>query len=117
MIDPNSQNLTPQQALDAILHYESEIDRLLAEGKMDQWTAWEAYFSLMYECNVRAFPDGELEKEFLETRERIVSKIDTKKFNPFASKTRQSCLSPEISPPATTFPTREIIKKPRLSAV
>jgi hypothetical protein len=86
MIDPQFQSLTPRQALEAISHYENEADRLLATAKMDQWTAWEMYFALMYECNVRALNHPEMEKEFDEARTRIVSKIDQKKFNPFLSK-------------------------------
>ena len=77
MIDPKFQNLTKEQALNLILHYEKEIDGLLAEGKITDWTAWECYFGLMYECNLWGF---------WEDRERIVSKIDKKKFNPFLSK-------------------------------
>lgn len=76
MINPQFKNLTKEQALGAILHYEKETERLLAEGKMTQWEAWESYFRLMYECNLW---------EFWEDRERSVSKIDQTKFNPFLS--------------------------------
>ena len=76
MIDPEFQNLTEEQSLEAILHYEKEIDALLAEGKMTQWEAWECHFRMMYECNLWGF---------WEDRERIVSKIDQKKFDPFLS--------------------------------
>lgn len=62
MIDPQFQNLPPGKALEAVLHYESEADHLLATGKIDQWQAWEMYFALMYECNVRALAHPEMEK-------------------------------------------------------
>ena len=77
MIDPKFQNLTKEQAHNLILHCEKETDRLLMEGKITDWTAWECYFGLMYECNLW---------RFWEDRERIVSKINKKKFNPLLSK-------------------------------
>ncbi len=52
MIDPQFQNLTKEQALEAIRYYEKEIDALLAEGKISEWEAWECYFGMMYESNL-----------------------------------------------------------------
>jgi len=77
MINPKFQNLSREQALAEIRHYEKETDRLLAEDRIPQWKAWEAYFSLMYECNLWGF---------WEDRERIAAKIDKEQFNPFLSK-------------------------------
>ena len=77
MEDPGFENLMPEQKLNAIRHYEQEIDRLLAEKKITEWESWECYFELMYNCNLL---------EFMEDRKRIVSKIDREKFNPLLSK-------------------------------
>jgi len=76
MIDSEFQNLTSAEVLKLIWKYEEETDRLLAGGKMTQWRAWEAYFGLIYVCNLWNFD---------EDRERIVAKIDQKQFNPFES--------------------------------
>ena len=76
-----SENPDPNRILEEILALEKKVDDLLSEGKMDQWTAWESYFSLMYEANLSGF---------FEVWERLQSKIDKKKFNPFVS------LRPEI---------------------
>ncbi len=77
MSDPEFENLTPEQKLSAIRHNEQEIDKLLVEKKITEWEAWECYFELMYQCNLLGF---------MEDWERIVSKIDRKKFNPLLSK-------------------------------
>lgn len=60
-----------------ILHYESEMDKLVEEGKVSEEDAWDGYFGLLHECDLWGF---------LEERRRIVSKIDTRRYNPFKSK-------------------------------
>jgi|SRR3989338_4313107 len=77
MIDPQFQNLTSEQKLSAIRHYEKEVEQLFAAGKITEWDLWECYFELMYNCNLAGFN---------EDRERIADKIDKEKFNPFLSK-------------------------------
>lgn len=60
-----------------ILHYEKQVDKLLAQGKISQEDAWDCYFGLLNECDCR---------NFLQDRERILAKIDTKLYNPLESK-------------------------------
>lgn len=63
-----------------ILKYEKIVDEMLAEGKLTQEEAWDGYFGLLHECDVR---------ELWEDRERILAKIDTEKYNPLESKNPQ----------------------------
>lgn len=69
--------LSSEAAKKLILNYEKEVDALLSNGKITQEEAWDAYFGLLHECDCR---------EFWEDRERILSKINTKVYNPFESK-------------------------------
>lgn len=77
MDELESENLDSKRAREKILRLEKEIDCLLAEGKIDQWTGWESYFALMYEANLWNLYD---------LWKRLRSKIDKEKFNPFLSK-------------------------------
>ena len=81
-----------------ILHYECEIDKLVETGEVSEEEAWDAYFGLLHECDLWGF---------LEERERIVSKIDTTRYNPFKSKdprvhiiARSRMIRLNISPPS-----------------
>ena len=69
-------DLTPEQALNAIRHYEKEIEYLLYANKMTQEQAWEGYFGLFVEAKLRGFH---------EDCARIYAKIDFQKYNPFSS--------------------------------
>ena len=60
-----------------ILHYECEVDKLVEAGEVSEEEAWDAYFGLLHECDLWGF---------MEERRRIVSKIDTARYNPFKSK-------------------------------
>ena len=60
-----------------ILYYEKQIDEFLRLGKIAQEEAWNGYFELLTECDWR---------HFYEDRERILAKIDTKRYNPCESK-------------------------------
>lgn len=60
-----------------ILKYEKIVDEMLAEGKLTQEEAWDGYFCLLHECDVQ---------ELWDDRERILTKIDTEKYNPLMSK-------------------------------
>ena len=88
MIDPELQNLPPEKALELIKRCEQEADRLLAENKISEWQAWEIYFALMYECNLRAIDPEykEYENELWIIRDRVIGKIDRERFNPLLSK-------------------------------
>lgn len=70
------QPLTDGEAYETIHRYETRIDEHLAAGTIPQETAWDCYFGLLHECDLRWF---------LEDRNRIVAKIDTKRYNPFLS--------------------------------
>jgi hypothetical protein len=70
------QYLTDEEAYETICVYEKWIDEHLAAGTITQETAWDCYFGLLHECDLRWF---------LEDRNRIVAKIDTKRYNPFLS--------------------------------
>ncbi|MDO8429867.1 MAG: hypothetical protein Q7S73_00690 [bacterium] len=69
-------DLTPEQAMDAIRHYEKEFDYLLYANKMTQEQAWEGYFCIFIEAKFRGFH---------EDCTRIYAKIDFTKYNPFSS--------------------------------
>lgn len=56
---------------------ESWADEKLVLGEISREEAWDVYFLLLHECDCRWF---------WEDRERIVKKIDTKKYDPFKSK-------------------------------
>jgi hypothetical protein len=84
-MEEDEKNLPPEKMLEAIAHYEKEIDHLLQEKKISQQQAWEMYFALMYESNMYALVHPSFREQFLTIRERIVSKIDQKKFNPLQS--------------------------------
>lgn len=84
-MEEGESELPPEKALAAIIHYEKEADQLLQEGKMSQQTAWECYFALMYDANTYALAYPSFREQFLNIRERLVSKIDKKKFNPLKS--------------------------------
>ncbi|KKS38254.1 MAG: hypothetical protein UV01_C0004G0056 [Parcubacteria group bacterium GW2011_GWA2_42_14] len=71
-----AKKLTNNEALAQILHYEKLLDELVKNKNITQEKAWDGYFGLLHECD---------ERGFLEERERIVTKIDTKKYNPFQS--------------------------------
>lgn len=88
MINPGLQNLPPEKALELIKYCEKAVDMLLEENKISQWKAWEMYFALMYDCNLRAIDPAnkEYENEFLAIRERVVNKIDKERFDPLLSK-------------------------------
>lgn len=60
-----------------IRYYESQLDESLKQGKISQEEAWDGYFELLNECDW---------SRFYEDRERILAKIDTKRYNPLASK-------------------------------
>lgn len=60
-----------------ILRYEARIDELLAAGEIDQEAAWDGYFGLLHECDLRWMWDD---------RDRILTKIDVKRYDPFLSK-------------------------------
>lgn len=70
-------NLSPEAFYALLMETECEVDLCLAEAKMSQETAWDCYFCLLHECDL---------KEFWEARERILAKIDTNRYNPFLSK-------------------------------
>ena len=84
--DPDWRNLTPEETLALILQGESEVERLLVEGKITEWAVWECYFRLMYEANLWALKESALSREFWQIRERVAKKIDWTKFDPFLSK-------------------------------
>lgn len=63
-----------------ILQAEKWLDENLASGEITQEEAWDGYFGLLHECDVQ---------ELREDRERILAKIDVKKYNPLASKDPQ----------------------------
>jgi len=69
--------LTKEERHRELLMHERNLDYLLALRTIDQETAWDGYFGLLHECD---------ESRFVEDRPRILSKIDTKKYNPLASK-------------------------------
>lgn len=60
-----------------ILKYERMANWWLMVGKISQEEAWDIYFGLLHECDVR---------NFTEDRWRIHSKIDTTIYDPLASK-------------------------------
>lgn len=60
-----------------ILYYETQVDELLQLGKISQEEAWNGYFELLTHCDWRGFH---------EDRERILAKIDTKRYKPAESK-------------------------------
>lgn len=60
-----------------IRYHENRIDKFLEEGKISQEEAWDGYFELLNECDW---------SRFYEDRERILAKIDTKRYNPLVSK-------------------------------
>ena len=72
-----AKKLSPEEALAQILHLEKELDSLVAEGKITEEESWDAYFGLLHECD---------ERNFLKERRRIITKIDTKRYDPFKSK-------------------------------
>lgn len=69
--------LTREDRHNMLLELEKDLDIGLVYGMIDQETAWDGYFSLLHECD---------ESRFTEDRPRILSKIDTVKYNPFKSK-------------------------------
>ncbi len=70
-------DFSDKKALRRIREYEAQIDEKLALGAVAQEVAWDCYFSLLHECDLRWF---------WEDRNRIIKKIDTKRYNPFLSK-------------------------------
>lgn len=60
-----------------VLFYERQIDGFLRSGEITQEEAWDGYFELLTECDAC---------NFLEDRERILAKIDTKRYKPAESK-------------------------------
>src|SRR3989344_2330237 len=69
-------NLTREARHRQMLELERDLDLKLSVGIMDQESAWDAYFGLLHECD---------ESGFMEDRPRILSKIDTEKYNPLES--------------------------------
>ena len=69
-------NMSNTEALAEIVSYELWAEENLASGKISQEEAWDIFFCLLHECD---------ERELIEDRERILTKIDTKKYNPFES--------------------------------
>lgn len=81
-----------------ILHCECEVDKLVEGGVVSEEEAWDAYFGLLHECDLWGF---------VEEWRRIVSKIDTQRYNPFKSKdprvhiiARSRMIRHNMSPPS-----------------
>ena len=70
-------DLNNEEALEQILACERVVDELVSLGNISEGDAWDAYFGLLHECD---------ERGFMEERRRIVTKIDTRRYNPFKSK-------------------------------
>ncbi|MDO8560773.1 MAG: hypothetical protein Q7R91_00990 [bacterium] len=70
-------DLNNEEALEQILMLEQAIDQLVAEEEISEMDGWDAYFGLLHECD---------ERGFMEERRRIVTKIDTRRYDPFKSK-------------------------------
>ena len=68
--------LTNEEVLVEILRCEGFADENLKAGKITQAQAWDIYFGLMHECD---------ERGLLDDARRLVSKIDTRIYNPFES--------------------------------
>lgn len=70
-------NLDQETARGLICQYEEWTDHNLAEGRIAQEDAWDSYFGLLHECDMRMLWSD---------RQRILGKIDTKRYNPWLSK-------------------------------
>ena len=70
-------SLTEKRLVTLYTKYEEWTDRNLAMGTITQEVAWDSYFGLLHECD---------ERMFWSDRQRILGKIDTKKYNPFLSR-------------------------------
>ncbi len=70
-------NLDDEKAHNLMIDYEAWVDKAFAEREINQEEAWDCYFGLLHECDIRGFD---------EDRKRIVSKIDITRYNPFLSK-------------------------------
>ena len=68
--------LSDQDMLAQILHYEKVLDQLAASERIFSQDLWDAYFGLLHECDIRGFKAE---------RRRILAKIDTTQYNPFKS--------------------------------
>lgn len=64
-------------ALSLIRQYDKWTDENLASGEITQEEAWDCYFGLFHECEVRMF---------WSEAQRILKKIDKEKYDPFLSK-------------------------------
>ncbi len=69
--------LDRETARQIIYQCEAWTDRSLAEGIITQEKAWDSYFGLLHECD---------ERLLWSDRQRILGKIDTKKYRPWLSK-------------------------------
>ncbi len=70
------QSLSREQRLAMVIAFEAEVDAAFGQGLLTQEQAWDAYFSLIHECD---------EMRFRDHRPRILAKIDPKRYNPFRS--------------------------------
>lgn len=69
--------LSDEYARSLIGALEGEVERCLLLGEIKQDEAWDLFFCLLHECDAR---------NLTEDRARIVSKIDTKVYDPFLSR-------------------------------
>ena len=70
-------SLTREERHKMLLEYEEFTDRNLAMELISQEQAWDIYFGLLDECDT---------SRFIEDRPRILSKIDTQRYNPLRSR-------------------------------
>lgn len=69
-------SMSNTEVLAEIVERELWAVKSLEAGDITQETAWDIFFCLLHECDTR---------NLMEDRERIVARIDTKKYKPFES--------------------------------
>ena len=83
----NYQNLAPDQQLRVLREYEQRVDNLVHVGKVSVEESWDAYFGLLHEYDLL---------EAWDDRERVLKRIDTKRYNPLQSKNFNAVLIARI---------------------
>lgn len=71
------QEISNELAREHIVAYEEWAKANLYIGKITQEDAWDLFFGLLHECD---------ERGLIEDRRRMLTHIDTKRYNPFRSK-------------------------------
>lgn len=70
-------SMNNDEALQYIIRYEEIIRGKLDAGEISEEESWDVFFGLLHECD---------ERGLLDDRKRILTHIDTRRYNPFESK-------------------------------